>query len=123
MRGLLYTDQYLNGELALCGDGYGAYWFFDSIYDRNVENYPCIVLNGEITVTASENVQTGTPYLYDFDYERLEYNGGFEGLSELPAGEYLVVFSEYHDGSLDDSAADEYWKTMYENLFKLVVRS
>ena len=123
LRGLLYTDQYLNGELALCGDGYGAYWFFDSIYDINVENYPCLVLNGEITVTASENVQTGNPYLYNFDYERLEYNGGFEGLSELPAGEYLVVFSEYHDGSLDDPAADEYWKTMYENLFKLMIRS
>ena len=123
LRGLLYTNQYLNGEPALCGDGYGVYWFFDSIYDINVENYPCLVLNGEITVTASENVQTGTPYLYDLDYERLEYNGGFEGLSALPAGEYLVVFTEYHDGSLDNPDADEYWKTMYENLFKLMVRS
>lgn len=123
LSGLLYTNQYLNGELGLCGDGYGVYWFFDSIYDVKIENYPCIVLDGEVTVSAPENVQTGGAYLYDFNFERMEYIGGFEGLSNLPAGEYLVVFTEYHDGSLDNPNAEEYWKTMYENLFKLIVRS
>ena len=122
LSGLLYTNQYLNGEPALCGDGYGVYWFFDSIYDVTIEDYPYIVLDGEITVSASENVQIGTAYIYDLDFEKLDYNGGFEGLSALPAGEYLVVFTEYHDGSLKNPDAEEYWKTMYENLFKLIVR-
>jgi hypothetical protein len=107
--------QYLNGELALCGDGHGAYWFFDSIYDVKVEDYPCIVLDGEVTVSARENVQIGAAYIYDLNFEKTEYSGGFEGLSDLPAGEYLVVFTEYHDGSLADPAAEEYWKTMYES--------
>ena len=123
LSGLLYTNQYLNGEPALCGDGYGVYWFFDSIYDVTIEDYPYIVLDGEITVSASENVQIGTAYIYDLDFEKLDYNGGFEGLSALPAGEYLVVFTEYHDGSLKNPDAEEYWKTMYENLFRLIVRS
>lgn len=61
--------------------------------------------------------------MYDFNFERLDYNGGFEGLSELPAGEYLVVFTEYYDGSLEDPTAQTYDKILYENLFKLIIRS
>lgn len=122
LRGLVYTNQYLNGELALCGDGNGVYWFFDDPeLDHN--DFPCLVLNGDVQEHIPTHINCGGVYLYDLNYERLEYNGGFEGLSDLPEGEYLVVFSEYHDGSLDDPNAEEYWKTAYEDLFKLIVRS
>ena len=122
LSGLSTINEYVNGKPGLCGDGKGVYWFFDDP-ELTPDDYPCLVISGEVTVTARENLRIGGAYLYDFNFERLDYNGGFEGLSELPAGEYLVVFTEYYDGSLEDPAAQTYDKILYENLFKLIIRS
>ena len=122
LQGLVYTNQYLNGELALCGDGNGVYWFFDDPeLDHN--DFPCLVLNGTVEEYVPTHIQYGGVTLYDLNYERMEYSGGFEGLASLPAGEYLVVFTEYHDTSINDPDAEEYWKTCFADLFKLIVRS
>ncbi len=121
LRGLLYTNQYLNGELALCGDGMGVYWFFDDP-ELDHKDFPYLVLDKNITVTSPDNLNIGNVKIYDLEYNDIEYLGGFDKLSSLTAGEYLVVFTEYHDGSFDDPNAEEYWKTCYEDLFKLIVR-
>ncbi len=122
LRGLSFINEYVNGELALCGDGMGVYWFFDDPeLDHN--DFPCLVLDGEITVSDQGNVHIYGAKLYDLNYEKIDYSGGFEGLSDLPAGEYLVVFDELYDESLDDPTSQTYEKVMYENLFKLIVRS
>lgn len=122
LKGLFFSNQYLNGEPALCADGKGVYWFFD---DQELDHnaFPYLVLDSEIKASAPENVNIGNVKIYDLDYNEIEYLGGFEALSDLAVGEYLVVFTEYHDGSLKDPNAKEYWKTCYEDLFKLIVRS
>lgn len=122
LKGMLYSNQYLNGEPALCADGKGVYWFFDDP-ELDHTDFPFLVLNGAIEASAHANVSIGNVKIYDLDYNEIEYLGSFEKLSDLAPGEYLVVFTEYHDGSLKDPDAEEYWITCYEDLFKLIVRS
>jgi len=122
LKGMFYSNQYLNGEPALCADGKGVYWFFDD-QELDHNDFPCLVLDGEIKASAPDNVNIGYVKIYGLDYNEIEYLGGFEKLSDLAPGEYLVVFTEYHDGSLDNPNVAEYWQTCYEDLFKLIVRS
>ena len=118
---MLSGSHYVNGEMQESASSDGVrYLFNDPETDPN--DYPTLVLNGKVELY----VPTHTMYnerltLYGMDYEMIEYGGDLAGLSDLPAGEYLVVFSEYESGEAD--SPQDYWKSHWENVFKLIVRS
>ena len=107
-----------NGQY-VCADGYGIYWIFDFEENATPDDFPILVLDGEVGIisTAVNADVSGGVTLYGLDFERIEYKGGFEGLSALPAGDYLVVIYEsYTNNSSHDSS-----EVGYECLFRLVV--
>lgn len=118
---MLSGSHYVNGEMQESGSSDGVYYLFRNP-ETDPNDFPVLVLNGKIELYVPTHISYNERLtLYDLNYEPLEYNGDFEGLSSLPAGEYLVVFSEYHSGEVDNP--QDYWKAHYENLFKLIVRT
>lgn len=117
----LSSTHYVNGEARETGCSDGVWYLFNNP-GTGPKDFPTLVLNGKVELY----VPTHTMYnerltLYGMDYEMIEYSGDLAGLSELPAGEYLVVFSEYESGEAD--SPQDYWKSHWENVFKLIVRS
>ncbi len=117
---MLSGSHYVNGEMQESGSSDGVYYLFNNP-ETDPSVFPVLILNGKVEL----NVPTHITYndrltIYDLNYEMIEYSGDFEGLSDLPAGEYLVVFSEYESGEV--SNPQDYWKSHWENLFKLIVR-
>ena len=117
----LSSTHYVNGEARETGCSDGVWYLFNNP-GTDPKDYPTLVLNGKVELY----VPTHTMYnerltLYGMDYEMIEYSGDLAGLSELPAGEYLVVFSEYESGEVWNP--QDYWKSHWENVFKLIVRS
>ena len=117
----LGTTHYVNGEARETGCSDGVWYLFNNP-GTDPNDFPTLVLNGKLELY----VPTHTMYnerltLYGMDYEMIEYSGDLAGLSDLPAGEYLVVFSEYESGEAD--SPQDYWKSHWENVFKLIVRS
>ena len=117
----LSSTHYVNGEERETGCSDGVWYLFNNP-ETDPNDFPTLVLNGKVEIYASTHLSyNDRPALYDMNYEWIEYGGDFEGLSSLPAGEYLVVFSEYESGEADNP--QDYWKTHWENVFKLIVRS
>lgn len=117
----LGSTHYVNGEERETGCSDGVWYLFNNP-ETDPNDFPTLVLNGKVEIYASTHLSyNDRPALYDMNYEWIEYGGDFEGLSSLPAGEYLVVFSEYESGEADNP--QDYWKTHWENVFKLIVRS
>ena len=117
----LSSTHYVNGEARETGCSDGVWYLFNNP-GTDPKDFPTLVLNGKVELY----VPTHTIYnerltLYGMDYEMIEYSGDLAGLSELPAGEYLVVFSEYESGEVWNP--QDYWKSHWENVFKLIVRS
>ena len=117
----LSSTHYVNGEARETGCSDGVWYLFNNP-GTGPKDFPTLVLNGKVELY----VPTHTMYnerltLYGMDYEMIEYSGDLAGLSELPAGEYLVVFSEYESGEVWNP--QDYWKSHWENVFKLIVRS
>ncbi len=116
----LGTTHYVNGEPLESGCSDGVWYLFNNP-ETDTHDFPVLVLNGKIDLYASTHITYNErPALYNMNYEWIDYGGDFEGLSDLPAGEYLVVFSEYESGEVDDP--QDYWKSHWENVFKLIVR-
>lgn len=117
----LGSTHYVNGEERETGCSDGVWYLFNNP-ETDPNDFPTLVLNGKVEIYASTHLSyNDRPAIYDMNYEWIEYGGDFEGLSSLPAGEYLVVFSEYESGEADNP--QDYWKTHWENVFKLIVRS
>lgn len=117
----LSSTHYVNGEMQETGCSDGVYYLFNNP-ETNQNDFPVLVLNGKIDLYVPTHITYNERLtLYDLNYDRIEYSGDFEGLSALPAGEYLVVFSEYESGEV--SSPQDYWKSHWENIFKLIVRS
>ncbi len=119
---LVYTDEYVNGELTLCGDGSGYWYLKEEGLDHN--DYPTLVLNGSVSLdmngSTSEIGSSVRVLRTDFEYYEDNYRTLAE-LSELPAGEYLILFSEKSDTRNGDESIKDYWISSYDCLFKLVV--
>lgn len=117
----LSGSHYVNGEMQESASSDGVrYLFNDPETDPN--GFPTLVLNGKVELYAPTHTMYNERLtLYGMDYEMIEYSGDLAGLSSLPAGEYLVVFSEYESGEVD--SPQDYWKSHWENVFKLIVRS
>ncbi len=117
----LGTTHYVNGEMQETGCSDGVYYLFNNP-ETDPNDFPVLVLNGKVELYVPTHITYNERLtLYDLNYEWIEYSGDFEGLSSLPAGEYLVVFSEYESGEVD--SPQDYWRSHWENLFKLIVRS
>ena len=117
----LSSTHYVNGEARETGCSDGVWYLFNNP-ETDPNDFPVLVLNGKVEIYASTHLSySERPVLYDMNYEWIEYGGDFEGLSSLPAGEYLVVFSEYESGEAD--SPQDYWTSHWENVFKLIVRS
>ncbi|MBQ8408247.1 MAG: hypothetical protein IJY39_05225 [Clostridia bacterium] len=117
-----YFDE--NGEVIMCADGYGVHWIFEFEENATPDDFPILVLDGEVKLlSVAENVGVSDGVsLYSLDFENLEYKGGLEGLSALPAGDYLVVIYESHETRLTNSPEKYASSTSgYECLFRLVV--
>ena len=118
---VLGSTHYVNGEARESGCSDGV-WYLFSNPEIDPNDFPTLVLNGKIDLYVPTHITYNErPALYDMNYEWIDCGGDFEGLSELPEGEYLVVFSEYESGEADNP--QDYWKTHWENVFKLIVRS
>ena len=118
---VLGSTHYVNGEARESGCSDGV-WYLFSNPEIDPNDFPTLVLNGKIDLYVPTHITYNErPALYDMNYEWIDYGGDFEGLSELPEGEYLVVFSECESGEVDNP--QDYWKTHWENVFKLIVRS
>ena len=117
---VLGSTHYVNGEARESGCSDGV-WYLFSNPEIDPNDFPTLVLNGKIDLYVPTHITYNErPALYDMNYEWIDYGGDFEGLSELPEGEYLVVFSEYESGEAD--SPQDYWTSHWQNLFKLVVR-
>ena len=118
----LSTELYENGEATLNGCGGGAYHVF-SDPETKISDFPTLVANGEVTATSPENARLGNPRLHDVNYENYDgySNLVWSDLHLLPAGEYIVVFSEYGDTRNTSDETETYWLAHFENVFRLIV--
>ena len=117
----LSSTHYVNGEARETGCSDGVWYLFNNP-ETDPKDFPTLVLNGKVELYVPMHTMYNERLtLYGMDYEMIEYSGDLAGLSELPAGEYLVVFSEYESGEVD--SPQDYWKSHWENVFKLIVRS
>ena len=117
----LGSTHYVNGEERETGCSDGVWYLFNNP-ETDPNDFPTLVLNGKVELYAPTHITYNKRVtLYDMNYEFLDDSKEFENLSDLPAGEYLVVFSEYESGEVNNP--QDYWKTHWENVFKLIVRS
>ena len=120
---LVYTNEYAkDGTPGLCGDGDGVYRIFSDPETKTSE-LPTIVANGEITVTPPEHSRISGPTIYkpNFPIEDEGIYSTWDGLHLLPAGEYIVVFSENTDSRDTNPNSDTYWISQFHLVFCLVV--
>ena len=116
------ATHYENGEPTAVGCGAGVYAVFDDP-ETKVSDFPVLVCDGDINVSAPVNVILGQIKIYDTSFQELEYTiNSFSDLTMLPYGEYLIVFSEQIDGRGSNPETADYWITDNENLFKLVIQ-
>lgn len=105
--------------------GYWKWIFSDSSYDP--DNFPTIVLDGEIAVQMPENVSFSAVEVYDTDGNILNYAFElFSDLTALPAGEYVIASMESvktdADGPHSPIGEYDYKLTKFAFVFKLIVR-
>lgn len=118
---LFYTTQYENGEPVLEGDGDGVYRIF-SDPQTDISDFPVLVSDGAVAVSVPAGSSFWGICVYDTAFQELPYSiRSFEELSGLPEGEYLIVFSEEIDGRGGDPEIQNYWMTVHEDLFRLVI--
>ena len=112
-----------NGQPTTHADGYGVYWVFEVEENNDPKYFPTLIRDGDVGVrsTPFNAYISSSVRLFGLDFQQLEYSGGWEGLSELPAGDYLVVYVEEYDGRGCDPEPREYAITVYECLFRLIV--
>lgn len=112
-----------DGNATEHADGYGVYWVFEVEENPDPKYFPTLVRDGEVGVysTPVNSYISGSIRLFGLDFQPLEYSGGWEGLAELPAGDYLVVYVEEYDGRGCDPEPREYSITVYECMFRLIV--
>lgn len=116
-----YTTQYENGEPILEGDGDGVYRIF-SDPETDISDFPVLVSDGAVAVSVPAGSSFWGICVYDMAFQELPYSiRSFEELSGLPEGEYLIVFSEKIDGRCGDPEIRNYWMTVHEDLFRLVI--
>ena len=118
---MLSGSHYVNGEMQESASSDGVHYLFSNP-ETDPDDFPVLVLNGKVELYVPTHITYNKRVtLYDMNYEFLDDSKEFENLSDLPAGEYLVVFSEYESGEVNNP--QDYWKTHWENVFKLIVRS
>lgn len=118
---LAYTNEYtIDGEGLICADGMGRSAVFDDPETKLYE-LPTLVADGKITVTASEHSKIAGAEIYDTNFEHFETHSGFDGLHNLPAGDYVVVFFENTDSRNAQNQTETYWLSQYEHVFRLII--
>ena len=112
-----------DGNATEHADGYGVYWIFDVGGNPDPKYFPTLIRDGGVKIysTPVNAYISGSVRLYDLDFQCIEYDGGWEGLADLPAGDYLVVYLEEYDGRGCDPEPREYSITGIECLFRLIV--
>lgn len=112
-----------DGKVTQHADGYGVYRVFEIDENSDPKYFPTLIRDGDVGVrsTPFNAYISSSVRLFGLDFQQLEYGGGWEGLSELPAGDYLVVYVEEYDGRGCDPEPREYAITVYECMFRLIV--
>ncbi len=103
-------------------DGIGAAEILD---DPNIDisTFPAITLNGEVSAAIPDGFRINLLFVYDMNLELLDSYGWLKPLSDLPTGEYIIVFREIEHGAID-SGSDYLGIELineYECIFKLIV--
>ena len=118
----VYSEQYENGEVVLSGCGDGVFGIFNDPAAKHTD-FPVLVPDGAVTVSFPANYTLISVTLYDLQYKEIEMDRlTLESLSDLTAGEYLVVITARYDGSGGDSSVKNYEINETDNLFLLAVR-
>jgi len=118
---LVYTNQYdADDNGMVCADGLGHMAILNDPLVRH-SHIPVLVPTGEISVSASDDTPIGSPELYDSNFGKLNIDVTWQELHLLPAGEYVIVFTEKNDTRNTDPDAETYWLTQFENIFRLVI--
>ncbi len=123
IRTLVFTNEYSkDGQELLCGDGMGSYGVF-SDPNTKVTEFPTLVANEKVIAEAPAAVKRGNPRVYDLNFEVVQTyaSPGWNGLHLLPAGEYVVEFTETADSRNSGYEAETYSITQYESIFRLIV--
>ncbi len=118
---LLWTNQYVNGENTLCGDGEGYHHLVIIEADHNA--LPTLTLKGSV-IASSTSVGSSVSQsvrIYSTDFEEIQMNSNFKELSELSVGEYIIVFEERTDTRCGDESIKDYWLSGFDCVFKLIV--
>lgn len=121
VRCLVYTNQYENGENTLCGDGAGFMHLTNIGADHN--DLPSLMLDQNVTApaTTAESSFSHSVRVFTVNCEEIEGNYTFDNLIRLPAGEYVIVFNEHTDTRRGDESIQNYWLSLYDCVFKLIV--
>ena len=119
---LFYQNEYsMDGSPFFFADGAGCHGIF-SDPDVKLSDFPTIVANGKITVSAPSYSDITTPRIRDANYEELDLKvKGWDVLHLLPEGEYVAVFGEITDSRDMRDESESYWITCNENVFRLII--
>lgn len=119
---LFYQNEYsMDGSPFLFADGAGSYGIFSDTETR-LSDFPTLVTNEEITVSAPSYSDITVPRIRDANYEELDLKiKGWDVLHLLPEGEYVVVFGEITDSRDMRDETESYWITCNENVFRLII--
>ncbi len=103
-------------------DGIGAAEILDDP-ETDLDTLPAITLSGEVSAAIPDGFRIDLLFVYDMSLELLDSYGWLKPLSDLPAGEYVIVLRELEHGTID-SGSDYLGIELiseYESIFKLIV--
>ncbi len=93
----------------------------DSNY--NAAEFPMLVLDETMSVYPPVNVLIHNIMVYDMNYNKLKFDfNTLYGLSELPRGEYVIIYGEEADGRGCDPGITDFRINRSVGVFKFVVR-
>ena len=100
-------------ELAEIGD----------IFGYNVDELPTVILDGTLDANPPVNVLLHNIKVYDTKFNLLKFSfQSIRALSELPRGEYVIIYEEEADGRGCSAEITDFRINRSAGVFKLVVR-
>ncbi len=114
------TTAFKSGNVVSADDGGGSYFFFAGHPDHTT--FPTLILDGGISVRQPVHYYIGNIRVFDTKFNDLEKKfDSFDELSQLPAGEYIVVYYEQYTTNGCSAEITDYEVIENEGVFKLIV--
>lgn len=95
----------------------------EDVFGYNVDEFPTIILDGTPDANPPVNVLIHNIKVYDTEFNLLKFSfQTIRALSELPRGEYVIIYEEEADGRGCSPDITDFRINRSAGVFKLVVR-